>query len=1451
MANIRSFTLSKRRIACEGMKAGVGRNDDMVFIHHPPWRVGDSRGMSKGSMMVGSKVIRANLNSAIWIRKEQNRITEVLVDDNLSDENACVLRAGWANGKSKVAAIFGCISTECWNTTSLGEMDRMLGLIARIMDIARAEKREVILSLGVRGENEGGLNKELCEELRLLGKANELEVIGNQMRTTRGDEEDAMVLTTERGSKLMKGWRVRGNGQTGIIQINLGKRRAAFIELKKKISIEKPGIVFIHEPIWADGNVMNIPGGKMFAGTTKNRNRATLWVNNDLCKEWDCTMRHEHSDGDMVAVQARIKVQGSEMTVILVSAYLPTNDSEGKAIKSINNPRLVALAQEARSNGQEMLLALDSNSHHRRWGCSSSDGRGKDIVGLVDEYKLSIMNRGSKATFETGRGRSIIDITLASSKLSRFLEGWRVEDTESFSDHKYVVLGLPEIPSKTNTNRVKKRTDWEKYKAKLEAATRGMNWVCDTRDELDVKARSLKDAIMQSYKASCKKKVVRNRYHMDWYNNELNKGRIWLNRQGARAAEAVKHKMPGWERIVDAYKAKRRKHEARLREESRKSWFRTTEALKGVKETARLQRLLENRGSKEVGSLIKPDGTYTKSKTESVEVLMRTHFPRCVRLEENERQESEHLQGNDFIEGFEEICSAAKIEWAIQELSPFKTPGEDGIFPALLQKGVHLISSILQELFKASLRFSYIPEIWRGTGVIFLPKAGKDSYDQPKSFRPISLMSFVLKTMEKVIDRSIKETALTKIPLDIAQHAYQKGKSTESALHTVVLELEKALNYKCVAAGIFVDIEGAFDNTGYDVIRKAIDRFGIEPAIAEWIQAMLSSRRIKAAIDKEEVEYSPTRGCPQGGCLSPLLWCLVVNELIVRLKKAHCYVIAFADDLVIIIKGRVERIVGMNIKAREVIKILEEWCRETGLNINPSKSVVLKFRGEAKEFAVDEWRMFNEVIPVQQSFKYLGVIMDSKMSWKYQMDRVVERGVRTIGITNAMVTKKYGLNAKQALWIFKQIVLPRMLYGAIVWWHKAVGTKKNCMRLESVHRKALMLATGAVSSTPTAALEALLDSIPLDLKIEETAMKTYCRLVANGTWRKDIPGGLKNGHTAIAAKLKNVVELELDVCGREFMHSNTTKVIINKENVWRKEKGMNEANSWYVDASVRRQGTGFGIYNRALHEVLGEFAVRMEDHVTITQAELKAIETSARICNRLERGLGERTYIITDSESALKLLNSDYYVTKSARDCFLELEKLGKRTEVVLVWCPAHKDIIGNELADRYAAKAAQNRITCRGTGLQSEMAMVKIEEHTEKEAKVRWKNKEKCRYSKTNIEGYRLNETQIILKLGRGRLRTYVGLKTAHAADYKFLTAIGKALHNKCRFCNSGVDCIEHFVFSCTFFHGKRAQHIGSDVENLKDCHPKKIIRFAMETDIYKIFNRQEKNERGVDLNF
>jgi hypothetical protein len=115
-------------------------------------------------------------------------------------------------------------------------------------------------------------------------------------------------------------------------------------------------------------------------------------------------------------------------------------------------------------------------------------------------------------------------------------------------------------------------------------------------------------------------------------------------------------------------------------------------------------------------------------------------------------------------------------------LKPFKSAGADGIIPAPLQQGAQHIVSYPCRIFRASIAYGFIPTAWRQVRVTFILKPGKLDYTEAKAYRRISLSSFLLKSMEKLVDRHVRGSAFKEYPLHLNQHAYQIGKSTETAL---------------------------------------------------------------------------------------------------------------------------------------------------------------------------------------------------------------------------------------------------------------------------------------------------------------------------------------------------------------------------------------------------------------------------------------------------------------------------------------------------------------------------------------------------------------------------------------------------------------------------------------------------------------------------------------------
>jgi hypothetical protein len=226
------------------------------------------------------------------------------------------------------------------------------------------------------------------------------------------------------------------------------------------------------------------------------------------------------------------------------------------------------------------------------------------------------------------------------------------------------------------------------------------------------------------------------------------------------------------------------------------------------------------------------------------------------------------------------VVTYRRVEWAIDSFAPYKSPGVDGIFPALLQKAREVVAPYLVRIFRACLATGYVPAVWRRVKVVFIRKPGRNSYRGPRDYRP----------MERLVDRYLRDEALALVPLHPNQHAYQAGKLVETALHQLVVRVEKALDHQETDLGVFLDIEGAFNHTCYDTICDALVRHGSEYTIVRWIRATLAGRVAVVTLNAFSVGLAISRGCPQGGVLSPLLWCLVVDDLLARLSGGVIFI---------------------------------------------------------------------------------------------------------------------------------------------------------------------------------------------------------------------------------------------------------------------------------------------------------------------------------------------------------------------------------------------------------------------------------------------------------------------------------------------------------------------------------------------------------------------------------
>jgi sugar/nucleoside kinase (ribokinase family) len=88
----------------------------------------------------------------------------------------------------------------------------------------------------------------------------------------------------------------------------------------------------------------------------------------------------------------------------------------------------------------------------------------------------------------------------------------------------------------------------------------------------------------------------------------------------------------------------------------------------------------------------------------------------------------------------------------------------------------------------------------------------------------------------------------------------------ETALHQLVVWVEKALDHQETALGVFLDTEEAFNNTCCNTTCDALVRHGGDYTTVWWIRSILVGRMVAATLNDSSVRVAVTRGCPQGVC---------------------------------------------------------------------------------------------------------------------------------------------------------------------------------------------------------------------------------------------------------------------------------------------------------------------------------------------------------------------------------------------------------------------------------------------------------------------------------------------------------------------------------------------------------------------------------------------------------
>ena len=180
----------------------------------------------------------------------------------------------------------------------------------------------------------------------------------------------------------------------------------------------------------------------------------------------------------------------------------------------------------------------------------------------------------------------------------------------------------------------------------------------------------------------------------------------------------------------------------------------------------------------------------------------------------------------------------------------------------LLRTAAPLISSSLTSLFNFSLSTSHIPKDWKRALVTPIYKGNGNKAD-PSNYRPISITP----NISKIFESSVKQQLVDYIGLLISdkQSAYLSGRSTQTALHTIIDVMGKNLDEGSVTALCTLDLAKGFDTIDHEILLHKLMFYGFSNTCVQWFSSYLSERSQKVKIGlNTSCEFPVTIGVPQG-----------------------------------------------------------------------------------------------------------------------------------------------------------------------------------------------------------------------------------------------------------------------------------------------------------------------------------------------------------------------------------------------------------------------------------------------------------------------------------------------------------------------------------------------------------------------------------------------------------
>ena len=504
---------------------------------------------------------------------------------------------------------------------------------------------------------------------------------------------------------------------------------------------------------------------------------------------------------------------------------------------------------------------------------------------------------------------------------------------------------------------------------------------------------------------------------------------------------------------------------------------------------------------------------------------------------------------------------------------------------------------------------------------------------------------------------------------------------------------------------------------------------GVPKHIVNFTAKMLDNRETKLRFD----DYTSkailiNNGIGQGDPLSMGLYQFYNADLLDIPIEPNQLAIAYVDDAILYASGdnfeETHRILtNLMTKENGVIS----WLKDHNSPLEYTKLALIDFSHQNRHTLRPKLELPHGSVEPKYSVKYLGVILDQHLTWAPHRAHVIEKGTHWTSQIKRIARPGWGITPKYARRLFISVALPRILYGAEVWYtpsgepnigKKPKGTGLITGKLAGMQRAGAIAITGGLRTSPTDALDALSNLIPFDIAIEKWCFRAAIRLATlpnKHPLRKPVRRSIKCTVKRHASPLHNLTKLlkaySSDLGTKSVAITNPTalkakpfniRIPPDKESSRIKAQHVTDEIQVFTDGSIIDGKVGAaailtrpGQDHRTLHYSLGSAKEQ-----TIHDVELVGLLLGMHLI-KTEKAARCSTTLGADRQSAIKAIQNELstpnhhiadHIIRTAQQ--ISKRRGDKKYALTVRWTTGHVGIDSNELVDAEAKKAAKGQST-------------------------------------------------------------------------------------------------------------------------------------------------------------